>query len=1020
MDWLASLAARTGGGGAGAGPGAGRAEWAGPTLLRPGSFKAQGAEPGQTPIEYIQSWIRRRMYEFGGRGARLADRVLVVRAETGSGKSFLMPVWIFRLLRSERSAQRHRGPAVLCTQPRVLTAKALAEGVAAHPKNPDMVLGETCGYLTGPVQNAPVTGLIYATAGVLAVQLQHLEDAELMDRYRVIIVDEAHERSLDSDMTLSLLRGFYARNAGNERLPFLILTSATFDPQRYTDYFGVGPANVVEVSGRQHEIRTHWPAHGVNDYVAAAAETVLRIHAENAQDAPGRGDVLVFLPGQAEMRGVAEKLEEALSEPALAGAPFLLLVLNRDIVASQAGDYQLVFAPPDRLPLVLGARPTRRVILSTVVAETGVTIDTLRYVVDCGWNRTHEVYYPAGVAGVVTRPAPQSRVEQRRGRVGRLFPGDFHPLYTKNVYEALDEAQLPEIITQGPGALLLALVRSQQRQKLRMGALPEFRLEDLGLLDPPTAEAYLAENSAAVAMGFVSPRAPLPSRWPPAMLESASQTEPTSGPLAPARGYGLTALGHLAALFTRTPMEGVRVLLAGYSWRVAASDLITAVAMAGFTVSDLLVRRRGEGPLPPDADALFAALPEFITSRWTGAEGGSDESSADFDGEDADGPASGGLGRTFGGSAGAGAHARPLSGWAARSGRPLRAAAAPGGHPAGAGDAKLPPAASEHYYYRARLLMADTFAEAVLIFDAFAAQAEKAPDRPLPHLVDWCLGRGLSPEAMLALASRRSLIIEELALAGLNPYRLPDQRLSRLGARDFTDGLTRFKRCIYAGHRARLLRFDPEKENYYTERGVRVRAPGLLAPSLLSRLRAMGAATEELAPPLWVVTDQLRFAPAPKRAQDTGPPLLYTIEAGQISVLDGYFAPDLSLDEPREASDEAGAAASSAPELSAGSLPGRNDASAGAPSAAEAAAQLAAYNRALRAVQTVEWGAVAAPAQKLGNLTRAALFAPRQQELLISVPLGSEKVPCPGLPVSGPPGGSAAKEPALTVAPAHS
>lgn len=896
-------------------------------------------------MEYIQRWIRHRMAEFGGRGATMADRVLAVRAKTGAGKSAIMPVGIFRLLRSERESKRYVGPSVLCTQPRVLTAKSLAEGVASQRANPDMVLGETCGYLTGPVQNAPVAGLLYATIGVLAAQLQHLDDVELMARYRVLIVDEAHERSLDADVTLALLRDFYLRNLGNDRLPFLILASATFEPLRYTEYFGVGPENVVVIEGRGHPIRTHWPDRGTNDYIEAAAERVLKIHEEGADDAPGSGDILVFLPGASEMKGVAQLLEAALEGPGVARAPYLLLVLNREVVASQSGDYQLVFAPPHRLPLVGGVRPTRRVILSTVVAETGITIDTLRYVVDCGWNRINEAYWPWGVQGLLTRPAPQSRVEQRKGRVGRLFPGDFYPLYTKNVHDALDVAQLPEIITQGPGAVYLALVRAQQRQKLRVGGLPEFRVEDLGLLDPPTAEAFLSANSAAVALGFVSPRAPLPSRWPPAMLEEATPTEPAGGPLAPARGYGLTALGHLAALFTRTPMEGVRVLLAGYSWRVAASDLVTAVAMGGLTVAELLTSRRSKGPLPPDAPALLAALPDFLTSRWTGTEGGG---------------------------------ARPR--------------AAPSGG-ADTGDLSgLPPLAGEHYYYRARLLLADTFAEAALIFDAFAAQLEKARDDPLPRLAAWCAAQGLKAEAMFALAARRCLVIEELALAGLNPYRLDDQRLSRLGVRDFTEGLARFKRCIYSGHRARLLRYDPGRGGYYTEQGLRVRTPSLLAPSLFSRMRAIGATPEEFAPPRWVVTDQLRLV----AATGEGAPLIYTVEAGLISVLDGYLTPDPELGAPRTPGGEAA-------EPGVASLPGRNDARADAPDPDAASAQLASYDQALLAAQEAA-GPNPAPPQQLGDYVRAVLFAPRQQDLLIDAPLGRARVPCPGLDGGGPRG----------------
>src|SRR6185369_2792690 len=97
------------------------------------------------------------------------------------------------------------------------------------------------------------------------------EDAEIMGRYQFILVDEAHERSRDSDVTLMLLRNFYERNAGNPRLPFLLLMSATFDPARYAAYFRVGPENVVKVKGRAYPIETHWPAQGVNDYPAGAA-----------------------------------------------------------------------------------------------------------------------------------------------------------------------------------------------------------------------------------------------------------------------------------------------------------------------------------------------------------------------------------------------------------------------------------------------------------------------------------------------------------------------------------------------------------------------------------------------------------------------------------------------------------------------------------------------------------------------------------------------------------------------------
>lgn len=835
-----------------------------PTLLEPGSLRlgAEGAPSDEVPVEYITAWLRRRMPEYGGRSAALADRVLIVRAETGSGKSTTLPVAVFRILRSERTParQRYRGPGVICTQPRVLTAIALARDVSSRPWNPDMVLGETVGFQTGPVSNKPPAGLVYATAGVLAVQLQNQEDAEVMERYRFILIDEAHERSLDGDMTLLLLRNFYQRNAGDARLPFLLLTSATFETQRYADYFGVGPENIVEVIGRAYPIETHWPAQGTNDYPAEAAAVALRIHEGAPGDPPERADILIFMPGAAESAAVAAALARGLKGYAAAPAghpPFLVLTINREVVISQTGDYPLVFEAPGRLPLVGGARPTRRVIVATVVAETGLTIDTLRYVIDCGWSRVREAYPPWGATGIITRPAPQSRIKQRQGRAGRLFPGDFYPLYTKNVYGALEAQQLPEIISTGIGEAYLGVVREQQRQKLRRGPAeaPEFRVEDMALLDPPPPEAFLAANATAVALGFVSPRAPLPTRWPPAEL-----TEAASPPAAPAEaaaepaeltaaeasappsfGYGLTALGHIAALFPRTPMEGVRVLLEGYVRGVAASDLITAVAMAGTAGADLLVGRgrakRGatpSGSLPPGAEALRASLPPFLAQR------------------------------TGGGVTGA-----------------------------------LPPSESEASYFRARLLLADDFAEAVLVFDAFARQL--GGEAPLGAGAAWCAGVGLSFEAMVDLARRREAVAEEMVVAGLNPFRAAGRRLAVLPVGEFTEGLRALKLCLYAGHRGRVLRWDAALGAYATAQGLRVQTPDLFTDAVASRLKALRVTQgpADALRPRWVLTDQVRLVQAPPRAGDAGPPLLYSAAANLVSVLDGYVDPDPDFDRPR-------------------------------------------------------------------------------------------------------------------------
>jgi hypothetical protein len=807
-----------------------------PTLLIPGSLRTHGTDSAEasklTPLAYIQSWLRARMPEFGGRSGALADRVLIVRAETGSGKSTVLPVGILRILRAEATParQRYRGPGIICTQPRVLTAIMLAHDVAVA-RNPDIVLGETVGYQTKAASTPRATALTYATAGVLAAQLNALTDSELMDQYRFIIVDEAHERTVDSDFILMQLRYFYQRNEGNIKLPFLLLASATFNPLRYATYFGIGAANIVEVHGRSHKITTHWPSRGFNDYPRAAAELAHRIHTVGLEDRPGRSDILIFMPGAREQLLVARVLKQ-LQRDELAAQPesatYIILILNREVVLSQTGDYTLTFLPPDELPKINGKRPLRRIILSTVVAETGITINTLRYVIDSGWNRNIESYPPWGAAGNITRPAAQSRITQRRGRCGRLFPGDFFPLYTQAVYDALDSSQLPDIVSQGASELFLSLVAAQQRQKLLRGDPPEFRVEDIALLDPPPPEILLNNIRSALTLGMISMRAPVPTLRQHDMVMSSAATSAD----APKTVYGLTELGLIGSRFMRIKPEGVRVILAGYAWGVAASDLITAVAMFGTPMAHLLPKNPAPLPagsprakLPAAAGPLLASLPPSLRARVSDSHVNTDVAA----------------------------------------------------------------------YYRTRLLLADDFAEAVMIFDAFAAQLVAA-DGNIAAVAAWCADCGLQFDAMVKFTYAREEIAEEMAGAGLNFCRLDSMRLSQVPVEEFTPALRRFKRCLFDGLVMNLMRYSADSQGYVQHAQatpLRVRGPALFTDAMSDHLASLRIASV-VAPPQWIVTDQIRLGPARRSAEDTAPPLLYTAETNLVCVLDGYvdFDPD--------------------------------------------------------------------------------------------------------------------------------
>ena len=578
-----------------------------PTLLVPGSLLNPPLK--DVPIDYIISWIKKRMPQFGAKTSKkLSNRILIVKSKTGSGKSTALPVYLFRILRDEKTPARfsYRGRSVLCTQPRVLTARTLAEDISREKYYPDMILGTTVGYQTGPYTDRPLSGLIYATAGVLLAQLRTMSDEDIIANYEFIIIDEAHERSLEIDSVLMRLKTFYQKNITNPRLPFLILASATIDTNRYARFFGIGSENIIEITGtRPFKIKDKWPPHGTNNYLKEAAELAVRIHEENIKDPPGKGDILIFAPGKKEYSDIAIALKKANKKYTGADKtipPFLVLQIDSKIVKESSRDYRLLRTAPDTLKVpVLDQEwvlPARRIIVSTVVAETGLTIETLKYVIDSGWNRAREQYFPYGASGLITRPAPKSRVTQRKGRVGRKFAGEFHPLYTKKIYEILPPQQLPDIVIQGPENIILDIVEIQQVNKTQKGEFPEFRIEDIDMLDPPPSEALSAAIEKAVLCGFISDHA---------ILNKDSHNENS-------RGWGITEMGAIASKIGRLSLEEKRIILAGYVWNVSIEDLITIIAFFDRPLPLIMKGVRG----PPGASALRAGLPDYLIRRVGG------------------------------------------------------------------------------------------------------------------------------------------------------------------------------------------------------------------------------------------------------------------------------------------------------------------------------------------------------------------------------------------------------------------
>ena len=518
------------------------------------------------PIEYIIDWFKTRQNQTG-----IHNRVLILKSETASGKSTAMPAEVYKNLVSEEV-----GRGIICTQPRVLTA---IENVTEILKNYSDVLrrGETIGWSTKHNKLRPRNyGLLSATIGTLTQQLQSLTDEELIAKYKFILIDETHERDLQTDMTLYMLKNFLQRNADNINCPFVALMSATFDPGSFLKYFSLeAKSNFIWCRGETAGFDEVWDwneERTVNDYPRAAAEVVRRIVTENPDDDPLQADILIFMPGKAEFKQTNHWLQ-VLNEELVSANKNVFSVLQIESVAIQTQnlDYKkLVQIPTEDHIVRIKDRdytPRRRVIITTNVAETGLTLDNLKYVIDSGFNKEIEYNPIVNIRALLTKPAPKSRITQRRGRAGRKFRGVFYPLYPQYIYNKLHDLQFPQILVEDISPIALSIINEQLRVKTLMGKTPTFSITDIDMIDQPTPDALHGCLEKLYSLGFISPIAPKWDPNPTVIMENE-----------PEQLFGITKLGILANNFSMIAPETIRMILAAYSWECSVMDIISIAA----------------------------------------------------------------------------------------------------------------------------------------------------------------------------------------------------------------------------------------------------------------------------------------------------------------------------------------------------------------------------------------------------------------------------------------------------------
>jgi ATP-dependent helicase HrpA len=382
-------------------------------------------------------------------------QVVVVAGETGSGKTTQLPKMCLELGRGVRGAIGH-------TQPRRIAARTVAERVAEELEVP---LGGAIGYKVRFGDHASDDTLVkLMTDGIL---LAELLDDKLLRRYDTLIVDEAHERSLNIDFILGYLARLLPRRPDLK----VIITSATIDPERFSRHFGDAP--VIEVSGRTYpvEVRYRPITDDDTDQIQAICDAVGELRREPP------GDVLVFLSGEREIRDTAD----ALRRMELADTEVLPLYARLS-----AAEQHRVFQP----------HPGRRIVLATNVAETSLTVPGVRYVIDPGTARISRYSHRTKVQRLPIEPISQASANQRKGRCGRTADGICIRLYSEEDFDSRPEFTDPEILRTNLASVIL-----------QMATLGLGEIETFPFIDPPDRRNVRDGIALLEELGAFDPRA---------------------------------------------------------------------------------------------------------------------------------------------------------------------------------------------------------------------------------------------------------------------------------------------------------------------------------------------------------------------------------------------------------------------------------------------------------------------------------------------------------------------------------
>lgn len=453
-------------------------------------------------------------------------QVIIVCGETGSGKTTQLPKIALQLGRGRLNGGRLIGH----TQPRRIAASSVAKRIAEELKTP---LGEVVGFKVRFQDHlSKDTSIKLMTDGILLAEIQSDPD---LRAYDTLIIDEAHERSLNIDFLLGYLRQLLPRRPDLK----IVITSATIDAERFANHFASskGAAPVIMVSGRLYPVEIRYQpyedsrTYGLNEAIADAVD-------ELWQNPHQSGDILIFLPGEREIREAADHLHKhMMSCYSKLGAVEVLPLFAR--LSPQ--DQDKIFHP----------KGSRRIVISTNVAETSLTVPGIRYVIDSGLARVKRYSYRNKVEQLLIEPVSQSAANQRAGRCGRVANGICIRLYDEPDYASRPVYTDPEILRSSLAGVILRMT------SLGLGAVDAFPF-----IEPPASKAVADGYALLAELGAIEEH------------DSQALSE-----------RGLTDIGKVLARLPLDPRIG-RMILEARDRQALSEVLVVAAAMSVQDVRD--------------------------------------------------------------------------------------------------------------------------------------------------------------------------------------------------------------------------------------------------------------------------------------------------------------------------------------------------------------------------------------------------------------------------------------------------